>query len=222
MKNHKGNFAFLFLILLIFGLAVFLMRNPSTGADSYSYSDIYDLLMQEKVNSVTLRGTDLTLKLKQPDEDGNTTVTYQVASFAVFYQDFNDLIVDQYDRGIIKSYDYPAPSETPWWLMFVPYLLIALLFLGIWVFMMSRASEGGGGGEKGVMRFAKARAVAATDTGVTFDELLSAVFAAYGLAMSLPQYALMGSTVRSYLSYLMDAGQVAAQPDGTRLIWQRI
>ena len=58
--------------------------------------------------------------------------------------------------------------------------------------------------------------------GVTFDELLSAVFAAYGLAMSLPQYALMGSTVRSYLSYLMDAGQVAAQPSGTRLIWQRI
>ena len=174
MKNHKGNFAFLFLILLIFGLAVFLMRNPSTGADSYSYSDIYDLLMQEKVNSVTLRGTDLTLKLKNPDEDGNTTVIYQVASFAVFYQDFNDLIVYQYDRGIIKSYDYPAPSETPWWLMFVPYLLIALLFLGIWVFMMSRASEGGGGGEKGVMRFAKARAVAATDTGVTFDDVAGA------------------------------------------------
>ena len=173
MKNHKGNFAFLFLILLIFGLAVFLMRNPSTGADSYSYSDIYDLLMQEKVNSVTLRGTDLTLKLKQPDEDGNTTVTYQVASFSVFYQDFNDLIVDQYARGIIKSYDYPAPSETPWWLMFVPYLLIALLFLGIWVFMMSRASDGGGG-EKGVMRFAKARAVAATDTGVTFDDVAGA------------------------------------------------
>ena len=126
------------------------------------------------MNSVTLRGTDLTLKLKNPDEDGNTTVIYQVASFAVFYQDFNDLIVDQYDRGIIKSYDYPAPSETPWWLMFVPYLLIALLFLGIWVFMMSRASEGGGGGEKGVMRFAKARAVAATDTGVTFDDVAGA------------------------------------------------
>ena len=67
-----------------------------------------------------------------------------------------------------------------------------------------------------------AERIAALCAGVTFDELLSAVFAAYGLAMSLPQYALMGSTVRSYLSYLMDAGQVAAQPDGTRLIWQRI
>ncbi len=151
MKNHKGNFAFLFLILLIFGLAVFLMRNPSSGAASYSYSDIYDLLMQEKVDSVTLQGTDLTLTLKKPDRDGNTTVTYQVASFAVFYQDFNDLIVDQYDQGIIKSYDYPASAETPWWLMFVPYLLIALLFLGIWVFMMTRASDGGGGSEKGFL-----------------------------------------------------------------------
>ena len=174
MKNHKGNFAFLFLILLIFGLAVFLMRNPAGGSDRYHYSDIYDLLSQEKVDSVTLRGTDLTLKLKTPDEDGNTAVTYQVASFAVFYQDFNDLIVDQYEKGILTSYDYPAPAETPWWLMFVPYLLIALLFLGIWVFMMSRASEGGGGGEKGVMRFAKARAVAATDTGVTFDDVAGA------------------------------------------------
>ena len=174
MKNHKGNFAFLFLILLIFGLAVFLMRNPAGGSNRYHYSDIYDLLSQEKVDSVTLRGTDLTLKLKTPDEDGNTAVTYQVASFAVFYQDFNDLIVDQYEKGILTSYDYPAPAETPWWLMFVPYLLIALLFLGIWVFMMSRASEGGGGGEKGVMRFAKARAVAATDTGVTFDDVAGA------------------------------------------------
>ena len=67
-----------------------------------------------------------------------------------------------------------------------------------------------------------AERIAALCTGVTFDELLSAVFASYGLAMSLPQYALMGSTVRSYLSYLMDAGQITAQPDGTRLIWQRI
>ncbi len=174
MKNHKGNFAFLFLILLIFGLAVFLMRNPSSGADSYHYSDIYSLLEAEKVDSLTLRGTDLILTLKEPDTDGNTTVTYQVASFAVFYQDFNDLIVDQYEQGIIKSYDYPATAETPWWLMFVPYLLIALLFLGLWVFMMSRASDGGGGGEKGVMRFAKARAVTATNTGVTFDDVAGA------------------------------------------------
>ncbi len=175
MKNHKGNFVFLFLILLIFGLAVFLMRSPASSSDSYAYSDIYSLLTQEKVDSLTLSGTNLTLKLKSPDDQGNDTVTYQVASFSVFYSDFNDMIADQYEKGIITSYDYPAAAETPWWLMFVPYLLIALLFLGLWLFMMNRASDAGGG-DKNVMRFAKARTTSAAETGetVTFQDVAGA------------------------------------------------
>ena len=46
MKNHKGNAAFFFLILLILGLAVWLMRSPSSKRDDYRYSDIYSLLEQ--------------------------------------------------------------------------------------------------------------------------------------------------------------------------------
>ena len=175
MKNHKGNAVFFFLILLILGLSVWLIRTPASSAADYAYSDIYDLLEQEKVDSLTLRGNDLTLTLKDPDADGNTAVTYQVTSFSVFYNDFNDLIVSQYEAGILKSYDYLAASETPWWMMFVPYLLIALLFLGLWFFMMNRASEGGGG-DKNVMRFAKARTTTSADAGntVTFDDVAGA------------------------------------------------
>ena len=148
---------------------------PASSAKDYAYSDIYDLLEQEKVDSLTLRGNDLTLTLKEPDADGNTAVTYQVTNFSVFYNDFNDLIVSQYEAGTLTSYDYLAASETPWWMMFVPYLLIALLFLGLWFFMMNRASEGGGG-DKNVMRFAKARTTTSADAGntVTFDDVAGA------------------------------------------------
>ncbi len=175
MKNHKGNAVFFFLILLILGLSVWLIRTPASSAEDYAYSDIYDLLEQEKVDSLTLRGNDLTLTLKEPDADGNTAVTYQVTNFSVFYNDFNDLIVSQYEAGTLTSYDYLAASETPWWMMFVPYLLIALLFLGLWFFMMNRASEGGGG-DKNVMRFAKARTTTSADAGnaVTFDDVAGA------------------------------------------------
>ena len=175
MKNHKGNAVFFFLILLILGLSVWLIRTPASSAEDYAYSDIYDLLEQEKVDSLTLRGNDLTLTLKEPDADGNTAVTYQVTNFSVFYNDFNDLIVSQYEAGTLASYDYLAASETPWWMMFVPYLLIALLFLGLWFFMMNRASEGGGG-DKNVMRFAKARTTTSADAGnaVTFDDVAGA------------------------------------------------
>ena len=39
--------------------------------------------------------------------------------------------------------------------------------------------------------------------------------------MSLPQYALLGSTVKSFLSYLMDRGEVAAEAEDCRIIWRR-
>ena len=67
-----------------------------------------------------------------------------------------------------------------------------------------------------------AERIAALCTGVTFDEVLAGVFRTYGLAMSLPQYALMGSTVRSYLSYLMDRGEVTAEPEACRMVWRKI
>ncbi len=67
-----------------------------------------------------------------------------------------------------------------------------------------------------------AERIAALCTGVTFDEVLRGVFKAYGLEMSFPQYALMGSTVKSYLSYLLDGGQVAAEPEDGRLLWRKL
>lgn len=67
-----------------------------------------------------------------------------------------------------------------------------------------------------------AERIAGLCTGVTFDEVLAGVFKTYGLEMSLPQYALLGGTVKSYLSYLMDRGEVAAEAEDCRLIWRRV
>ncbi len=47
-------------------------------------------------------------------------------------------------------------------------------------------------------------------TPMTFDQLLARLFADYGLIMTFEQHALVGSTVRSYLSYLLDAGRIHA------------
>ncbi len=47
-------------------------------------------------------------------------------------------------------------------------------------------------------------------TPMTFDQLLARLFADYGLTMTFEQHALVGSTVRSYLSWLLDAGRIHA------------
>jgi hypothetical protein len=55
-----------------------------------------------------------------------------------------------------------------------------------------------------------------------FDELLGRLFDRLGLSLSLQQYALVGSTVKSHLSYLTDLGKVAPVCENNRLLWQRL
>ena len=56
----------------------------------------------------------------------------------------------------------------------------------------------------------------------TTEELLKRVFDHYGLHMDFNQHVLVGSTVRSYLAYLLDNGRVAASFEGNRLTWKRV
>ena len=55
-----------------------------------------------------------------------------------------------------------------------------------------------------------------------FEVLLQKLFARYGLAMNFEQYALVGSTVRSYLSWLKDTGRLSARFENDLLLWQRL
>lgn len=56
--------------------------------------------------------------------------------------------------------------------------------------------------------------------GTGFEELLARLFDHYGLTMTHEQYVLVGSTVRSYLSWLKDKGEVEAVFERNRLYWK--
>lgn len=53
----------------------------------------------------------------------------------------------------------------------------------------------------------------------SFEELLQALFTQYGLTMNFEQYALVGSTVRSYLTFLKESGRLQAEFIGNRLLF---
>ncbi len=54
----------------------------------------------------------------------------------------------------------------------------------------------------------------------SFDDLLAGVFDAYGLTMNAQQFVLIGSTVRSILSYLLEKGQVGFSFEENRMLWK--
>lgn len=55
-----------------------------------------------------------------------------------------------------------------------------------------------------------------------FDDILKHVFDDYKLVMNFEQHVLVGSTVRSYLSWLKDHGRIASAFDDNMLTWQTL
>ena len=58
--------------------------------------------------------------------------------------------------------------------------------------------------------------------GTSFENLLKGVFEHYGLKMDFEQHALVGSTVRSYLSWLKKQGKIDAGIKDNVLIWHTL
>ena len=55
----------------------------------------------------------------------------------------------------------------------------------------------------------------------TFEQILQQLFKHYGLTMTYEQYVLVGSTVRSYLSWLKDGGALEGRFEDNLLLWAR-
>ena len=55
-----------------------------------------------------------------------------------------------------------------------------------------------------------------------FEQILQALFTHYGLVMNFEQHALVGSTVKSYLTWLKETGRVQAEFANNLLLWHSV
>lgn len=54
------------------------------------------------------------------------------------------------------------------------------------------------------------------------ENMLRQLCDAYGLTLSIEQYVLTGSTLRSYLAWLKDTGRITCRIEANRLLWERL
>ena len=149
-NNRARDIGFYALLILILLATIFTMTSAGRKNTEISYAEARDLFLQEKVESFVAEGNTLTLKLR--DE---TVVTCSMSTISVFYNDLNDLVQEQKDKGILSDYDYTPEWQAPWWASFLPYLIVMVIFVVVWSVVMNRMQGGGGAG--GVARFSKAR-----------------------------------------------------------------
>lgn len=58
--------------------------------------------------------------------------------------------------------------------------------------------------------------------GKTFEEILKSIFDEYNIIMNANQYVLVGSTIKSYLSYLLDENKLSYEFKENKMIWKKI
>lgn len=56
---------------------------------------------------------------------------------------------------------------------------------------------------------------------MSFEEILKYIFDEYNLTMNANQYVLVGSTIKSYLSYLLDENKLSYEFKGNKMLWKK-
>ena len=176
-QNRTTNLSVLLLLLVIVLCASYLLRMDNQ-VPQLEYSQVRQLFEQEKVESVTFpdeHTLELHLREKVKSLGDTDTVRYRIYDFAIFYEDLNDLIVEQKAAGIITSYDYPAAPTTNWLATLLPYVLVAVVLGLLWYFLIARAQGGGMGPDK-MAKFGTARTRTLTDKDrkITFADVAGA------------------------------------------------
>ena len=169
MERRRFGVTGLLLVVLVVIFVGYLSGNMRRSGD-IPYSQMRAMFTEEKVQSFVVNGERLTASLR----DG-TTAACELYSFETFYDDLNELVVQQNKAGIIEAYDYYADHSTNWVQVLLPYVLGVLGFI-LLLNLMGRMSAGGGAANDKMARFGEAR-TQSLPTGskkVTFKDVAGA------------------------------------------------
>ena len=168
MKKTRGNGIGRVLLFLMVLLAIYMIVAGRRSSNDITYARLRQLFEKEQVTEFAISDTRLTAKLA----DG-TTATCDLYDFALFYEDLNELVVQQKAAGIITDYDYHANHSTNWLQVLLPYVLAVVGFI-LLLNMMSRMN--GGAGNDRMARFGEARiqSLPAGKKKVTFRDVAGA------------------------------------------------
>ena len=131
-RNRSRDLGFYMILLAILVAVIMLMTRQQTPDQIKNYSDLVSIFQEKRVESFHFvpdsNGGTIVLQVRDktpssPDDESpnaTTEMTYDLYSFSVFYEDFHELIQEQYEEHYIKEYEYEPGGSIPWWVSFIP------------------------------------------------------------------------------------------------------
>ncbi|MBR5313815.1 MAG: ATP-dependent zinc metalloprotease FtsH [Clostridia bacterium] len=156
MKS-KGTLKVVIFYVVLIGVLLIAITSimGSVSNDEKTYGEILNLFTSEQVKECYV-GNDNILLIKTKD---GKEVSYEIRDIGIFYNDLSEEIKKQVNEGKIEKFDYEPVQKTPWWLSFLPYVIVMILFVVLWLFVMNQATGRGGK----MNSFGKSRAKLSSD-----------------------------------------------------------
>ncbi|MBE6704561.1 MAG: ATP-dependent metallopeptidase FtsH/Yme1/Tma family protein [Ruminococcaceae bacterium] len=155
-SNLKSILFYIIVIVTMISLSTYLLGGMNKQKELV-YSDIVDLFHEGEVQEFVVTN-DNVLAITKTD---GTELSYTLRSVDMFWEDLGELIDEQYssEDGNLQKYHFEAQTEIPWWVSFLPYLIIIAAVIIMYVVMMNQAMGKGGK----INSFGKARAKLGSD-----------------------------------------------------------
>ena len=195
----KVNFKSILLLVLVVTaviVGVSVISDTLGDDDKFEYSDVIELFERNFVVRYEMDGNlNLTLWALVPKLDANGDYVLTPTRDYVFevnekgepilrkyeytlgysfqLEEINELALKNYKYGsTLQSYNYLAAEGAPWYQVYLPYIIVALLFGGLWFFIMRQAP--GGGGKMNSFSKSKARVTFNDKDAVKFADVAGA------------------------------------------------
>ena len=168
--KKRNPFSFL-VYLAILGIVFFVILSIFRGVgNDVPYSKVVELLRKEQVKSFVISDGKIHMKL-HTEYDGETSLVTGISDPELFRQEVGELVQQQYEAGILESYDFVADKKLSFYDLILPLLIVGGVLLIVWFLLMSRASS-----QNAMSNFGKARTVLGVPDGkkVTFDDVAGA------------------------------------------------
>ena len=170
MKRNGFKVAIWYVVMIamvILGIA--LLYGDGGRGEELIYSDIIDYFKEEKVERYDIDYSKNTVTLvvdaTKDGKEKQAKIVYKVPDIKTFLED-----IKPYSANIEK-YDRIPAKTFPWWMSFLPYVIIMVVFFILWWYVMGQAT--GGRGSK-INNFGKAKTKAADKSKVYFADVAGA------------------------------------------------
>ena len=134
-SNLRIILLYVFLILGIILLSTYLIEQIQP--EKVKYSEIIGYFQNDKVKSCIIdENNEMTIILSDSDKP----VIYKLRSLELFELRFGDMIAERLysESSPLMEYDILRSPDIAWWAQFIPYLVVIIIMIVVWVFFTNQ------------------------------------------------------------------------------------